>query len=151
MMAAAFRSGRFFVFMLAWILVSGAAFAGPTNVNADGVAIGGHDAVAYFTRGQAVEGSTEFTATFEGARYLFASAENLAAFEAEPEKYLPAYGGYCAYGMAQGYKAPIDPQAFTIVDDRLYLNYSLGVRKTWQSDVPGYISRADANWKDIGG
>ncbi|MEZ5812020.1 MAG: YHS domain-containing (seleno)protein [Rhizobiaceae bacterium] len=127
------------------------AAAGALNLDTAGVAVGGYDPVAYFSQSQAVEGSDALTATHDGATYRFASAENKAAFEADPEKFLPAYGGYCAYGMSQGYKAPIDPQAFTIVDDKLYLNYSLGVRKTWQSDIPGYVAKADKVWSEIGG
>lgn len=133
------------------VVVSIQAIAGAINLDSSGVAIMGYDPVAYFSESGPAMGSGQYTATHDGAVYRFSSAENQASFEADPAKYVPAYGGYCAYGMAQGYKAPIDPQAFTVVDDRLYLNYSTGVRDTWQSDIPGYIAKADENWIELGG
>ena len=71
---------------------------------------------------------------------------NKARFAAEPEKYTPVYGGYCAYGVAQGYLVKIDPDAWAIVDGRLYLNYDRSVAETWRKDVPGYVKKADENW-----
>jgi YHS domain-containing protein len=115
----------------------------------DGFAIRGYDPVAYFTDGKPVRGKKEFEFEYNGARWLFASAANQQAFSAEPEKYLPQYGGYCAYGMSHGYAAPIEPDAWSIVDGKLYLNYNLDVRKEWNKDIPGYISKADVNWPKI--
>ena len=113
------------------------------------VAVSGYDPTAYFTQQQAIEGNKAFTLQYEGADYRFASAENLELFKSDPEQYLPQYGGYCAYAVAQGYTASIDPQAWSVVDGKLYLNYSTGVRSRWLQDVPGYISAADSNWPGV--
>lgn len=113
------------------------------------LAIDGYDPVAYFTEEKPVKGSSEFHADFQGSTFQFVSAAHQDAFAAAPAKYAPQYGGYCAYGMAKGYKASIDPAAFTVVGDKLYLNYSEGVRSQWLSDIPGYIHQADANWPDV--
>ncbi len=72
-----------------------------------------------------------------------------AAFEANPERYAPAYGGYCAYGLSEGYQAAVDPTAFTIVDDRLYLNYSHAVRDRWQQEQATRIESADGHWQKM--
>ena len=119
------------------------------NVDSSGLALQGYDPVAYFTEGKPLRGKPEFIARHEGAAYRFASAANRDAFAAAPAKYAPQYGGYCAFGMASGYKAPIEPGAWTVVDGKLYLNYSQSVRKTWSSDVPGYLRKADANWPKL--
>jgi YHS domain-containing protein len=115
----------------------------------NGLAIDGHDPVAYFTEQKPVKGSPEFRVEFEGATFQFASAAHRDAFVADPSKFVPQYGGYCAYGMARGYKAKIDPAAFTVVSHKLYLNYSEAVRSRWLADVPGYIQKADANWPEV--
>jgi YHS domain-containing protein len=120
-----------------------------TNVDSSGVALKGYDPVAYFTEGKPVRGKPEFTARHDGATYRFASAASRDAFVAAPAKYAPQYGGYCAYGMAAGYKAPIEPDAWTVVDGKLYLNYNQSVRSRWASDVPGYVRKADANWPTV--
>jgi len=119
------------------------------NFERNGLAIDGYDPVAYVTEKKPVKGSPEFRADFQGAIFLFASAAHRDVFAADPGKYAPQYGGYCAYGMAKGYKAAIDPAAFTVVGDKLYLNYSETVRSQWLSDISGYIRRADANWPDV--
>ncbi|GAB4191713.1 MAG: YHS domain-containing (seleno)protein [Thalassobaculales bacterium] len=125
-----------------------AAAASPLN-QSGGVAVKGYDVVAYFTEARPVRGSPEFTAQAEGATWRFASAANRDRFRAEPAKYIPQYGGFCAYGVAQGYKVDIDPNAWRIVDGRLYLNYSLSVQKDWEKDIPGYLRRADAKWPEL--
>jgi YHS domain-containing protein len=117
-----------------------------SNIDASGLALQGYDPVAYFTDGRPVKGKAEFAARHEGATYRFASAANRDAFVAAPAKYAPQYGGYCAFGMASGYQAPIEPDAWTIVDGKLYLNYNRSVRSRWSSDVPGYIRKADGHW-----
>lgn len=109
-------------------------------------AIRGYDPVAYFTEERPVKGSSEFTTDHNGATWHFSSKENKALFDGNPEKYSPQYGGYCAYGMANGFVVSTDPDAFSLVDGKLYLNYSLSVRKTWLKDVPGNIKSADENW-----
>jgi len=115
----------------------------------NGLAIDGHDPVAYFTEQKPVKGSPAFRVEFEDATFQFASAAHRDAFVADPSKFVPQYGGYCAYGMARGYKAKIDPAAFTVVSHKLYLNYSDAVRSRWLTDVPGYIQKADANWPEV--
>ncbi len=109
-------------------------------------AIDGFDPVAYFEQGAAVPGSTEHALDWQGSRWLFASAANRDAFSRDPERFAPAYGGYCAYGMASGYTANTDPHAWTIVDGRLYLNFDADVQAEWQEDRSTYIGRADHNW-----
>ncbi|MAS06723.1 MAG: hypothetical protein CL534_18835 [Ahrensia sp.] len=127
------------------------ALAGKVNADANGIAIEGYDPVAYFTEGQPVEGSGGFTATHDGATYRFASAANRDAFIADPVKYAPQYGGFCAYAVAHDATAPIDPQAFTVLDGKLYLNYSDHVRAQWRNDAAGFISRANENWPGLSG
>lgn len=114
-----------------------------------GVAIDGYDPVAYFTLGRPVKGSKDYTATHQGATYRFSSAEHRDAFTADPQAYLPAFGGYCAYGVALGKKFSIDPEAWKIVDGKLYLNKNKSIQKEWLKDVPGHISKADAQWPQI--
>ena len=114
-----------------------------------GGAIKGYDPVAYFTQGEPAKGRGAHSHEWMGATWYFANAENLELFAAEPEKYAPQYGGYCAYAVSQGYTAKIDPDAWKIVDDKLYLNFSLKVQKLWEEDIPGYIAKADVNWPKI--
>ena len=114
-----------------------------------GTAIDGTDPVAYFTEGRPVEGSSEFTHEWNGAKWRFSSAENRAKFVAEPEKYAPQYGGYCAWAVSQGYTASTDPEAWSIVEGKLYLNYSKGVQMQWEADIPGHIAKADQNWPEV--
>jgi YHS domain-containing protein len=123
----------------------------PVNAAKAGVAIQGYDPVAYFTVGKPTPGNAQFEHRWNGALWRFASAANRDTFAADPERYAPRYGGYCAYGVSQGYAVDIDPQAWTVVDGRLYLNYSLGVRGTWSKDIPGHIAKAEANWPGLAG
>ena len=123
--------------------------AGPLNLDSHGVAIHGHDPVAYFVDGKPVKGRSDLSASANGATYWFASEKNLQAFKAEPAKYEPQYGGYCAYGVAQGFKPGIDPTAFRVVDGKLYLNLSPAVQGRWLADVPGHISSANRNWTEL--
>jgi YHS domain-containing protein len=115
----------------------------------DGVAIKGYDPVAYFTDKKPAKGSPSYKAEFRGSTFQFASAANRDVFAAAPAKYAPQYNGYCAFGVAGGYKAAIDPAAFTVVDDKLYLNYNRGVQSQWRADVPGFIAKADRNWPKV--
>ncbi len=128
-------------------LIAGPAFAGSVNKTFFGTALKGYDTVAYHTAGRPVEGSRKFSHTWGGATWRFASAENRDLFAADPERYAPAYGGYCAYGMAQGAKVDIDPSAWRIVDGRLFLNANREVQQIWVKDIPGYIVRADTHWQ----
>ncbi|MGH1478928.1 MAG: YHS domain-containing (seleno)protein [Geminicoccales bacterium] len=121
-----------------------------TEVNiADGYAVHGYDVVAYFTKGEPTEGSDEFQAEHEGATYRFASAEHRDAFTADPAKYAPQYGGYCAFGTAMGRKFDGDPNAWKVVDDKLYLNLNKDIQKRWLGDVPGFVRGAENNWPII--
>ncbi|MBC7892457.1 MAG: YHS domain protein [Sphingobacteriaceae bacterium] len=134
------------------LLTSASAFAQKSPVFvAEGAAIRGYDAVAYFKEGKALKGDSKFTYTWNGSDWRFANAEDLALFKATPEKYAPQYGGYCAYGSAdgEGHKAPTDPQAWAIVDDKLYLNYNKKVQEAWKKDPKGMIGKADKNWPTL--
>ncbi len=111
-----------------------------------GVAIGGYDPVAYFKDGGPREGSEGITLEHAGATWRFASKANRSAFEANPERYAPRYGGYCAWAVSQGYLAKGDPMAWSVVNGRLYLNYDKRVRRTWERDIPGHVRRGDVNW-----
>jgi hypothetical protein len=124
-----------------------AAPQSPVNVLAgQRIAIHGYDPVAYFVDGGPRKGRPDLVVEHAGARWLFSSEANKARFAAEPEKYMPVYGGYCAYGVAQGYLVKIDPAAWAIVAGRLYLNYDRSVAETWRKDVPGHVKKADQNW-----
>jgi YHS domain-containing protein len=114
-----------------------------------GLAVDGYDAVAYFTDGKPVKGAKEFTHEWQGATWRFASAAHRDAFAAEPETYAPQYGGYCAWAVSQDYTADADPEAWTVVDGKLYLNYSAKVQATWGLDKAGNIAKADANWPAV--
>jgi YHS domain-containing protein len=113
------------------------------------LAVGGYDAVSYFKQNQPVKGKPEFTFDYKGAKWQFASAENLNAFKANPAAYAPQYGGYCAWAVSQGYTASGDPLVWNIVGGRLFLNYDKSVQATWSKDIPGHISRADKNWPGV--
>ena len=146
-----FKLGKLPAIALAAGLSIGAAgSAGAQQVFVDkGAAIRGYDPVAYFIDGKPVAGSPQFTQRWNGAEWRFASAANRDKFAAEPEKYAPQYGGFCAYGLSQGYKVKIEPDAFTVLDGKLYLNYDKGVQKQWLQDTQGYIVRADSIWPSI--
>jgi len=111
--------------------------------------INGYDPVAYFTEGKPVKGNGWNVAEHDGVTYMFADKKNKKMFEADPEKYLPEYGGYCAYGVAVGKKFEIDPEVWKIENGKLYLNLDEGIQKKWNKDIPGYIQKADANWSEI--
>lgn len=115
----------------------------------DNAAINGYDAVAYFTEARPVKGNNAFSVQHKGATWLFANKNNAELFKATPEKYEPQYGGYCAFGCSRGYKAKTSPDAWTIVNGKLYLNYNTDVRETWNKDQQGYIKKADANWTKV--
>jgi hypothetical protein len=122
----------------------------PVLVDRDGVAVGGYDVVAYFTQGRAVKGDAALAHEWGGATWRFASPEHRARFAADPAAYAPRYGGWCAFGAAQGYAAETDPvDAWTIRDGKLYLNWDAGVKARWLRDVPGHVGKADTNWPGI--
>jgi len=113
------------------------------------VAVEGHDAVAYFTEKRPVKGSTKFATTYKGAEFRFASAANLAKFQANPTAYAPQYGGYCAWAVSQGYTAKGAANHWKVVDGKLYLNYNADVQAKWNKDVPGFIAKANGNWPTV--
>ena len=113
------------------------------------LAVGGYDPVAYFTQGRPVKGSSAHQLRHKGAKWRFASQANLEKFRADPGKYAPRYGGYCAWAVSQGYTAKGDPQYWKIVDGKLYLNYDASVQARWEKDIPGFIRKADANWPGV--
>ncbi|MBR9833598.1 MAG: YHS domain-containing protein [Alphaproteobacteria bacterium] len=113
------------------------------------LAVQGYDPVAYFTDGKPVKGEKEFTTTYQGAEYRFASAENLAAFTADPARFAPQYGGYCAWAVSQGKTAKGDAKYWAIVDDKLYLNFNRSIQKDWDKDREGFITAADQHWPTV--
>ncbi|MGD0283014.1 MAG: YHS domain-containing (seleno)protein [Dissulfurispiraceae bacterium] len=121
----------------------------PVNKTSDGVAIKGYDPVAYFIDGKPVRGSIGFEYIWMGAKWHFASADNRDLFIRNPEKYVPKYGGYCAYAVSVGTTADIDPEEWNIVAGKLYLNLSRKIRDKWSKDIPGNIRKADENWPNI--
>jgi YHS domain-containing protein len=129
-------------------LFAGLAMAGGFYEK-DGAALRGYDPVAYFTEGGPKRGSPDFKSSYQGSEFHFASAANRDTFAANPEKYAPQYGGYCAYGLTRGYKAATDPAAFKVVDGKLYLNYNAQVQEIWNKDVPGFVKTADAKWPEV--
>ena len=121
----------------------------PVNKTLLGNAIEGYDVVAYFTQGKPVKGSGDHEVEWNGATWRFASAAHRNLFAKDPAKYAPQYGGFCAFGVSRGYAVGIDPDAWKIVDGKLYLNYDTDVQAEWVKDIPGYIAKADANWPKI--
>ena len=120
-------------------------FEGSTS----GVAINGYDPVGYFTQNKPVKGSPEFTTNWKGSNWHFASAQNRDNFIANPEKFAPQFGGFCAYAVSYGSTAKTEPDAWSIVDNKLYLNFSQAIRERWKSDIPGNISKANKNWPHV--
>lgn len=114
-----------------------------------GYAIGGTDPVAYFTDGKPVQGLDDFTAEYDGVTWKFASAAHRDAFKADPARYAPQYGGFCAFGASQGFKVPIIPEAWSIVDGKLYLNNNPNVQRRFEEETAEIIHNADLNWQII--
>ena len=132
------------------LLFSAFSFAADeTQQDANGVILSGYDTVAYFTMNKAVEGDAAISAVHDGAIYRFSSEENRDAFKAEPAKYAPQYGGFCAYGAAIGAKFPVDPTVFAVIDDKLYVNNSAKVSELWNAKQAKAITLADTKWSTI--
>lgn len=121
----------------------------PEVFQTGGVAINGTDPVVYFTDARPDSLSNPHSVSWNGAEWQFNSAGNAAMFEADPAKYAPAFGGYCAFAASRGYLAPTVPEAWTIYEGRLYLNANLRARELWLQDIPGNIARGEANWPGI--
>ena len=132
--------------LLSIVLVGCTSLGNEPTFQDEGIAVNGYDVVAYFTEGQPVKGQLAFSSQYKNTQWLFSSEEHKLLFEKNQQQYLPQYGGYCAYGMSKGFVVDTDPNAFTILNDKLYLNYSLGVRETWLKDTDVYIERANNNW-----
>ncbi len=111
-----------------------------------GVALRGYDAVAYFTENRAVMGDPASSYQWQGATWLFSSVEHRTQFAADPARYAPQFGGYCAFAVAQGTTADGDPHQWAIVKDKLYVNNNAVAKKLWDQDRPGNIMAADRNW-----
>ena len=118
----------------------------PVMIDDAGIALKGYDTVAYFADGQPQPGSPEYSHEWNGAKWLFSSAEHRDAFAADPEHYAPQFGGYCAYAVSMDHVQPADPTIWSIVDDKLYLNLGPGAQAKWQDDLSGNIVRASNNW-----
>jgi len=112
-------------------------------------AVQGYDVVSYQTGKRPIRGNGNFVAVYDGATYQFSSADNQEIFEKNPEKYVPTYGGYCAFGASVGKKFIGDPEVWRVVDGKLYLNLDNSIQSEWLKDVPGRIKTADANWRNI--
>jgi len=113
------------------------------------VAVSGYDPVAYFREGRAMPGRRDISATHRGATYRFASTANRDTFLSQPDRFVPQYGGYCAWAVSQGYTASADPRVWRIVNGKLYLNYNAEVGRRWAEDIPGHIAKANANWPKV--
>jgi hypothetical protein len=112
-------------------------------------AINGYDPVAYFTESKPAKGKKEFSYVWKDSNWLFASEKNRDAFKTDPDKYAPQFGGFCAYGVSDNHKAPTSPDAWTIVDGKLYLNYDAGVKHLWSKDRENLIKKANTNWPEV--
>jgi YHS domain-containing protein len=117
--------------------------------NADGLAINGYDPVAYFLENKPVRGAGHLKYSWQEVEWHFKDQANLEVFKSNPEKYAPQFGGYCAYGVSEDHKSPTEPAAFTIVDNKLYLNYSLKVKQLWLKDRDNHIVKAESNWENL--
>ena len=139
--------------LLALLLVTGLSFASLSASAASNshslTGVSGYDVVSYQNAKKPLRGNGNYVAVHDGVNYLFANADNQRTFEANPAKYVPAYGGYCAFGASVGKKFIGDPEVWRIVDGKLYLNLDAGIQVQWLKDVPGRIKTADANWSKI--
>ncbi|WP_221031140.1 YHS domain-containing (seleno)protein [Actomonas aquatica] len=138
------------LFALAILLV--APLFGQSAVNVAGasnVAVNGYDTVAFFTESKPVHGSLDYSAEYQGATYYFANAKHQKLFKANPERYAPQCGGYCAYGASLGYILPVDVNTWVIVDDKLYLNLNPDIAKAFGEDLSGNIAKAQAKWPEL--
>ena len=138
-------------FLLSTLLLATGATAKPAinTIGSPGLAIKGYDPVAYFDQSGPRVGLAKYTLQHAGVKWRFSSAANKAKFEQNPARYMPAYGGYCAYGVAQGYLVKIEPDAWSIRNGKLYLNYSRKVQSTWSKSPDAYISKADIRWPKL--
>ncbi len=138
-----------FAILLVFAAWSGDAGAQSPDINPghfNKLAMNGYDVMTYWRGGEPKEGDRDISFRYKGATWVFVSEENRDAFAASPEKFAPQYGGYCAYAASFGKVADVDPYAWRIYKDRLYLNYSPRVRRTWANKIDQNIAKADAVW-----
>lgn len=141
-----------FKYFLVWLAVicAGVANGQKSEIfQKNGAAIDGYDVVSFFNEHKPVRGNPEFTLEWSGAKWYFSSADHLDSFRSDPLRYAPQYGGYCAYGTAEGHKAPTQASTWTIIDEKLYFNYNSKVKELWSKDTPEYIRKANLNWEKI--
>jgi YHS domain-containing protein len=119
------------------------------NIDDSGVALQGYDPVAFFTDNQPVKGDSRFLCKRDGAIYYFATKEHKELFLKDPSKYEPVFGGYCAYGVSRNKLVQIDVNAFQVVDGQLLLQYSKGVRDSFNTDAKGNLNKANSNWPGL--
>jgi len=139
------------------ILITAIAFLSILSVKAQksevfapgGKAIKGYDAVAFFTQAKPVKGTDSLSYQWKEATWLFATRADMEAFKTNPEKYAPQYGGYCAYGLSQGHKAPTETDTWSVLNDKLYFNYNLKVKEMWSKDQQNFIKAADEKWPQL--
>ena len=131
----------------AYFIFSARETVAEVNMNPERIAIRGYDTVAYFTEGKATKGKSGFEYVWHGARWRFASATNRDLFAANPDRYAPRYGGYCSMGLAMGEFSDADPEVWTIVDGKLYLNKIKWVQDLWRNGTNAYITASDINWQ----
>lgn len=141
--------GCFLVAVLAFSQYSTVADASSINMDSARIAAGGYDVVSYRSGQEPLPGVPEFMVTHEGARYLFASQANMAAFSSRPAHFLPEFGGFCAYGVRMGQKLPTDPAEFTIHDDRLFLFLDHATKVMWHEDIKANVKVAESIWPEL--
>lgn len=144
---------------LAVCLLAGGLLSLPASVSAaedpvytgflSNIAVGGYDPVSYFSADGPVKGSADYSLTYKGAEWHFATAGNRDAFNKDPERYAPQYGGYCAWAVSQGSTAKGDPENWKIVNGKLYLNYNSDIQKRWERNIPENIQAGDRNWPRV--
>ncbi|WP_413669767.1 YHS domain-containing (seleno)protein [Mucilaginibacter sp. Mucisp86] len=143
---------RFLIITALALVTAVQAYAQQSEIFAPGgKAIKGYDPVAFFKESKPIKGLDKFQYQWKDATWFFSTSENLEAFKADPEKYAPQYGGYCAYGTSQGHKAPTQANTWTVLNDKLYFNYNDKVKELWTKDQANLIKAADEKWPEMKG
>ena len=132
-----------------WFGISRTEGVKKINTTAENLAVKGFDTVAYFTQETAVPGNPQYSYLWNGAKWYFSSAENMEKFKAAPDAYAPQFGGYCSFAVSKGYTADADPQAWKIVDGKLFLNYNQKVKEMWEAEQETRIKDAEKNWREF--